>query len=264
MVTINCAAIPKDLEESEFFGHIKGAFTGAIRDKNGIIFAADKSTLFLDEVAELSAGVQAKLLRVLENGEFLRIGETTPRTVDIRIIAATNRSLTQMVDAGAFRQDLYFRLGMTIRTVPLAEHPEDIPEIIRDLVTEIHARDARYPDRLTSEAMACLVKREWQGNVRELKQAIQVLCQTAVGKHRVNATDIEAVLDGTCASSDGEAWYSDEKSKVLQEFELDYFSRLLKKYSGNLSQAAKASGMHRPNLIKKLKCLGIEPDSYRE
>ena len=118
IVTINCAAIPKHLEESEFFGHAKGAFTGAYRDKSGIITAADKSTLFLDEVGELSIGIQAKLLRVLENGEFLRIGETKPGKVDIRLITATNKNLKTLAKQGDFREDLYYRLNVVAINLP--------------------------------------------------------------------------------------------------------------------------------------------------
>ncbi len=264
IVTINCAAIPKDLEESEFFGHTKGAFTGAHRDKNGIITAADNSTLFLDEVGELSLAVQAKLLRVLENGEFLRIGETEPRKVDIRIITATNQNLKEMVAQGMFREDLFFRLGIILGTRPLGEHKEDIPPIVRYLIERNVQKDNRYPNQITSEAMAYLVDQQWQGNIRELKQTISLLCHTAIGKKRINISDILAFFEKGERLINVEASYSDEKEKLLKDFEIEYFTKLLKKYSGNISQAAKACGMHRPNLIKKLKSVGVSVDEFRK
>ncbi len=263
IVTINCAAIPKDLEESEFFGHTKGAFTGAYRDKNGIIAAADNSTLFLDEVGELSLGVQAKLLRVLENGEFLRIGETEPRKVDIRIITATNQHLKEMVAQGSFREDLFFRLGIILSTRPLQDHTEDIPPIVRYLIDVNVQKDTRYPNQITSEAMAYLVDQHWAGNIRELKQTLSLLCHTAIGKKRINMADVLTFFEKGDQPINIEASYSDEKEKILKDFEIEYFTKLLKKYSGNISQAAKASGMHRPNLLKKLKSIGISADEFR-
>ncbi len=263
IVTINCAAIPKHLEESEFFGHAKGAFTGAHRDKSGIITAADKSTLFLDEVGELSFGVQAKLLRVLENGEFLRIGKTKPRIVDIRLITATNKNLKEMVEQGSFREDLYFRLGIIITTKTLSEHKEDIPVIVKHFINKNCERDPRCPARITSEAMTCLVENHWQGNIRELKQIVNLLCHTGAGKKRISITDIQSALEQKVSDIHDDESYSLKKSKVLKEFETEYFTKLLQRYSGNISKAAKASDMHRPNLIKKLKGLGIDPEDFR-
>ena len=263
IVTINCAAIPTHLEESEFFGHAKGAFTGALRDKYGIIATADKSTLFLDEVGELSLGVQAKLLRVLENGEFMRIGETKPRKVNIRLITATNKNLREMVDEGTFREDLYFRLGIILTTKPLFEHKEDIPVIVKHFINKNRQRDPRCPNQITSEAMTYLVENHWQGNIRELKQVVNFLCHTGAGNKRISIADIRSVLEQKASDVHDFESYSLEKSKVLKEFETEYFTKLLQKYSGNISKAAKASDMHRPNLIKKLKSLGIDPGDFR-
>lgn len=263
IVTINCPAIPEHLEEAEFFGYVKGAFTGAYRDRNGIIAAADNSTLFLDEIGELSVGVQAKLLRVLENGEFLRIGETSPKKVDIRLITATNKNLKEMVKQGTFREDLYFRLGIIITTRPLSEHREDIPVIVKHFISKNNQRDSRCPNLITSEAMTYLVKNQWQGNIRELKQVINLLCHMGAGKKRINITDIKSVLEQKVSDIHSYEPYASEKSKVLKEFETEYFTKLLKKYSGNISRASKASAMHRPNLIKKLKTLGISPSDFR-
>lgn len=263
IVTINCAAIPKDLEESEFFGHTRGAFTGAYSAKNGIIAAADNSTLFLDEVAELSLKVQAKLLRVLENGEYLRIGELYTRKVNIRLITASNRNLKEMIKQGLFREDLFFRMGINLDTIPLAEHREDIPLIAKHFINLNCHSEPRYPRQITSEAMAFLVDYAWQGNVRELKQTLNLLGHMAIGKKRINITEIKSVLNCRDKNLHKHECYATEKMKIVKEFELDYFTKLLKKYSGNISQASRASGMHRPNLIKKLKSLGISPNDFR-
>jgi transcriptional regulator with PAS, ATPase and Fis domain len=263
MVTINCAAIPKDLEEAQFFGHTRGAFTGAYSARNGIMAAADNTTLFLDEVSELSLGVQAKLLRVLENGEFLRIGETTSRKVDIRLITATNRNIKEMVEKGSFRDDLFFRLGFLINTKPLNEHREDIPLIAKHFININNTNDPRCPKQITAEALSYLVDYNWRGNVRELKQALNLLCHIAMGKKRINISDVQSILNHKECKINGYELYSTEKIKILREFEIDYFTRLLKKYCGNMTQAAKASGMHRPNLIKKLKNLDISPSDFK-
>lgn len=265
IVTINCAAIPKDLEESEFFGHTKGAFTGAHRDNSGIIAVADNSTLFLDEIGELTLNVQAKMLRVIENGEFLRIGETTSRKVNIRVITATNRDLKEMIAEKAFREDLYFRLGIMLHTKPLCEHREDIPVLVRHLVSKSFTDNQHRPTQITAEAMAFLVDFPWPGNIRQLKQTVNMLCHSAAGKKRINLDDLRCIMEHKPQNSnDSSGSYLDEKTRMVQEFEFGYFSKLLKQYSGNISQAAKASGMYRPNLIKKLKSLGICADSYRE
>lgn len=264
IVTINCAAIPDHLEEAEFFGYKKGAFTGAYTDRNGIIAAADKSTLFLDEIGDLSPSVQAKLLRVLENKEFMRIGETVSHRVDIRIVTATNKNLKEMVEKGTFREDLYFRLGIIVTTKPLLDHSEDIPVLIKSFINKIRGDDCRCPGHITAEAMTTLVDHTWSGNIRELKQKISLLCHVAAGKKRINIEDVDAVFEkrtnGICCNDS----YMDEKSKILHEFEIDFFTKLLKKYSGNISHASKASGMHRPNLIKKLKGLEIIADEFRD
>jgi len=264
IVTINCAAIPRHLEESEFFGFRKGAFTGAYRDKNGIIATADNSTLFLDEIAELTLEVQAKLLRVLENGEFIRVGETRPEKANIRIIAATNKDIKAMISQKLFREDLYFRLGIIINTRPLCEHKEDIPSLVRHCMHINRQESLKCPAQITSDAMALLVEHEWPGNVRQLKQTINLLSHTAQGKKRINSDDVKSVFQKKPGDAYGEASYLEEKGKIVHEFEIDYFTRLLKKYSGNISHAARTSGMHRPNLIKKLQSLGISPEEFRE
>jgi transcriptional regulator with GAF, ATPase, and Fis domain len=174
LIRVNCASIPKELYESEFFGHIKGAFTGAVKDRAGRFEAAQGGTLFLDEVGEIPLELQSKLLRVLQDGQYERVGEEKTRTVDVRIIAATNRNLEQEVEAGRFRQDLYYRLNVfPIEVVPLRERKEDIPLLAAHLL-EKAARKLRLPPaRLTQAHLAQLSAYDWPGNVRELQNRLE-------------------------------------------------------------------------------------------
>ena len=255
MVTINCAAIPHHLEESEFFGYAKGAFTDARTAKHGILECADRSTLFLDELGELSLAVQAKLLRVLDTGEFIRIGEVHPRKVDIRILSATNRNLREMVASGCFRVDLYFRLkGAMITTEPLSTHTEDIPELSRYFIAEFDAAK-----QLTREASERLSRYEWQGNIRELKNTLQYIVARSKNHRRITAEMVDGVL-GVPKDTDSA---SQPFAKVKEQFERDYFVSLLRLHGGNISRVAREAAIHRPNLLHKLKELGIDPGTYR-
>ena len=174
LVKVNCASIPRELYESEFFGHVKGAFTGAISDRIGRFEAADGGTLFLDEVGEIPPGLQGKLLRVLQSGEFERVGEGRTRTVDVRIIAATNKRLPEEIAAGRFREDLYYRLDVFPIEVPaLRDRPEDIPLLAAHAVSAAAARHNRACPRLTPEDERALQAHDWPGNVRELRNVIE-------------------------------------------------------------------------------------------
>ncbi len=257
--TINCAAIPRHLEESEFFGYVKGAFTGATVNKNGIIASADGSTLFLDEIGELSLPVQAKLLRVLDTGEYLRIGEVQPRVVDTRVVSATNRDLETMVANGSFREDLYFRLkGAMISTRPLAEHREDVPQLVHHfLATEV---GSRLPSQITQEALELLRQSNWPGNVRELRLTVNLLRTSCSGSRRINASAVRRILrmpEETSVCSQLPFHHAKD------EFERSYFTNLLKKTNGNVAHASRVANLHRPNLIRKLRDLGISPEQFR-
>jgi DNA-binding NtrC family response regulator len=256
---INCAAIPRHLEESEFFGYVKGAFTGATANKNGIIASADGSTLFLDEIGELSLPVQAKLLRVLDSGEYLRIGEVQPRIVDTRVVSATNRDLDTMVASGAFRHDLFFRLrGAMITTRPLAEHREDIPHLVHHFL--VSETGSRLPAEITQEALELLRQREWPGDVRELRLAVSLLRTASYGARRINAVTVRRVLK----VQEEPLWHAPQpfhSAKV--EFERSYFTNLLEATHGNVAHAARMAGLHRPNLARKLRGLDIDPEHFR-
>jgi DNA-binding NtrC family response regulator len=173
-ISVNCAAIPEGLAESELFGHAKGAFSGALATKTGLLEAADGGTLFLDEIGELAPVTQAKLLRVLENGELVRVGEVTPRKVDLRIVAATNRDLQQEIASGAFRSDLYFRLGAArLELPPLADRPRDLALLAPAILRAASARLGRSPLTLSCAAAIALFRYRWPGNVRELRHALE-------------------------------------------------------------------------------------------
>jgi transcriptional regulator with PAS, ATPase and Fis domain len=182
LVSLNCAALPESLLESELFGYEKGSFTGAVSAKQGLIEAADTGTLFLDEIGEMPLATQAKLLRVLENGELLRIGSTKARTVDVRFIAATNRNLPAQVTRGAFRRDLYYRLnGITIPVPPLRERPSEIPALASHLLAAAARRARRSTPLIPQEVLRMLVSHSWPGNIRELRNVMEralTLCRS--------------------------------------------------------------------------------------
>ncbi len=250
MITINCAAIPHHLEESEFFGYVRGAFTGANTTKLGILESANNSTIFLDEIGELSLPVQAKLLRVLDNGQYIRIGETNPRSVDIRILSATNRDLETMVREGTFRKDLYFRLkGGVITTEPLCRHPEDIPHLIHHFLA-LHGNKKQ----LTNDAMALFSEYPWPGNVRELRHTMNHLISASRGQRRINSDSVRMIL-----KIDHEEAAIVSYHAAKSAFERSYFLDLFHKYNGTMSRMAVVAGLHRPNLIRKCKELGIAP-----
>ena len=174
MIKVNCASIPKELYESEFFGHAKGAFTGATRNRSGRFELADGGTLFLDEVGEISLELQSKLLRVLQEGQFERLGEERTRTVDVRIVAATNRDLKREVEAGRFREDLYYRLNVfPIDIAPLRDRKEDIPMLAARFLEMACRRMNRTPSTLSEETERRLQRYDWPGNVRELQNTIE-------------------------------------------------------------------------------------------
>jgi transcriptional regulator with PAS, ATPase and Fis domain len=174
MISVNAGAIPEGIIESELFGHEKGAFTGAGESRKGYFELADGGTVFLDEIGELPIGTQVKFLRVLENGEYMRVGSSTPRKVDLRVIAATNKELESAVRQGVFRADLFFRLrSINIRVPALREHRQDIPLFISEFIKEIAEKNHIPPSKISDEAMELLVNYNWPGNVRELRNVIE-------------------------------------------------------------------------------------------
>jgi DNA-binding NtrC family response regulator len=241
-VAANCAAIPDSLLESELFGHEKGAFTGADREKPGLFESAHGGTLFLDEVAELPAALQPKLLRALEGGEIRRVGATRARTVDVRLVAATNRDLEREVADGRFRQDLFWRLNVLhIHLPPLRERPADVPLLAR------HFLGGRA---IAPDAMALLAAYPWPGNVRELRNAIERATTLAHGPE-IRAEDLPPRIReaGRTAALVADA---SRRQSTLRDLEREYIHEILRQVGGNKSRAAEILGLDRKTLYRKL------------
>ena len=252
-VEVNCAAIPSELIESELFGHMKGSFTGAFADRAGKFEQADGGTLFLDEVGELSARAQAKLLRVVQEGEVRRVGENLPRRVDVRIVAATNRRLEHEAAAGRFRTDLRFRLDVLRLVVPpLRDRASDVPLLAQHFWRQACTRLGSHAT-LGPEAVAALSRHDWPGNVRELQNVIAWTAVHAPRRGRVGTSMLPAQLStGALATGSFEA--------AREEFERRYVRAALAQAGGQRQTAARALGVSRQGLAKMLRRLGIEPD----
>jgi DNA-binding NtrC family response regulator len=266
LVALNCSALPADLVESELFGHVRGAFTGADRDREGRFAAADGGTLFLDEVGDLAPAAQAKLLRALEEGRVTPVGATTPVEVDVRIVAATNRPLPGLVQAGSFREDLYFRLGVVqLELPPLRDRREDIPALAAHFIAHFAERHRRDPLPLSEPARRALLAYDWPGNVRELRNAIERALVLADGSE-IEARDLPptitsdaAPLRPTDAAMAGLS-FSDARERVVHSFERSFLAAALERHGGNVSGTARALGLHRQSLQKMMKRLGLGSD----
>jgi DNA-binding NtrC family response regulator len=248
-VVVNCAAIPEQLLEDELFGHVRGAFTDATRDREGLVAAAHSGTLFLDEIGELPLPLQAKLLRVLQSQEFRRIGDDQDRRVDVRIITATNRDLDQLVARGSFRQDLYYRINVfPMHLPPLRERPEDIALLVHHFVQKYRARLGKPIDGVTAGALARLAAYEFPGNVRELENKIHQAMVVAAGPH-IEETDLSLPAPESRAGHvDVSRPFREVKQETIDAFERAYLTELLRVHKGNLAQAARAADMDRKNL----------------
>jgi transcriptional regulator with PAS, ATPase and Fis domain len=248
---VNCAALTEDLLEAELFGHARGAFTGAASERQGLFEEADQGTMFLDEVAELSPRGQAKLLRVLQEGEVRRIGENPPRRVDVRIIAATNRPLEAEVEAGRFRADLRFRLDV-IRIVvpPLRERADEIPELAARIWAEAAARVGTRA-QLGQDVLLALTRYAWPGNVRELQNVLAALAVHAPPKGRVPASLLPPRI-AECAARRAVRF-----EEARAEFERGFVQAALARSAGRKNAAAAQLGVTRQGLDKMLKRLGL-------
>ena len=255
LVEVNCAAIPEDLIESELFGHVKGSFTGAAEDRRGKFEEADGATLFLDEVGDMSAKTQAKVLRALQEGRFTRVGGSRPIASDARVLAATNKNLLEEIRRGSFREDLYFRLAVVPITVPpLRDRPEDIPLLAAHFLREASARFGRKPKSLSSAAIEALQAYRWPGNVRELKNLIERLMILSPADE-IRREDLPAEMrDGVAEAIPPGA----PLREARDDFERRYILAALKRHRGNVSRAAEALDLERSNLYRKLRAYGIE------
>lgn len=257
-VTINCAALPENLLESELFGHKKGSFTGAVNDKEGLFQSADKGTLFLDEIGNVSMGMQVKLLRVLEDQLVTPIGETKPVKVDVRLIAATNSDLEADVAAGSFRHDLYYRLNVIQLDIPsLRGRPEDIP-VLAEFFIKKHCRRAGAKDKsLSDDALSLLKQYGWPGNIRELENSIQravLLSKGAV----IEASDFSDRL--SAAKAPTVLKQGDPTDPTLQSIEKAYIYYVMDQNKGNKAKVAKILGIDSSTLYRKLERYGWKKD----
>jgi DNA-binding NtrC family response regulator len=258
-VTVNCSAVVETLFESELFGHMRGAFTGATDNKAGLFEAADTGTLFLDEVGELPLTVQAKLLRVLETGEVHRVGALQPKKVDVRIVAATNRDLRAAAEAGTFRSDLYYRLNVVeLHVPPLRARREDIPYLTAAFVREFAGKFGKRIDGLTPDAEQILMQAEWPGNVRELRNVLERACMMAEGG-TLSARDLH-INPRSAESSTPFARTTDE----LGDVERDHIQRVLRETGGNKRAAAVRLGISRRTLYRRLERHGLASPSAVE
>jgi transcriptional regulator with GAF, ATPase, and Fis domain len=249
---LNCAALTDDLVETELFGHARGAFTGAAHERAGLFEEADGGTLFLDEVGELSARAQAKLLRVLQEGEVRRVGENFPRRVDVRVVAATNRRLEDEVTAGRFRTDLRFRLDVVrIIVPPLRERAADIPLLAAHFWQDASARVGSRAT-LSGEALAALARYEWPGNVRELQNVIAWIAVHSPRRGRIGPSALPRQVAQATAAGSGTF------EAAREEFERRFVRAALAGANGQRGRAAEALGVTRQGLAKMIRRLGIE------
>jgi Nif-specific regulatory protein len=254
-VAINCAAIAENLLESELFGHEKGAFTGATAQKKGRIEMAEGGTLFLDEVSELAPELQAKLLRVLQEREFERVGGTRAIPLDTRLIAATNKKLSVAIEAGEFRKDLYYRLNVVTLTMPtLRERTEDIPQLAEHFLSKASRKCKTKMKSLSEEAKACLIKYDWPGNVRELENAIERAVVLGSGNVVLPEDLPETILEAGWAPSDGSAKYH----RSVKETKRQMIVQALHQAHGSYLEAAKALGIHPNSLLRLMRNLNVK------
>lgn len=265
-ITINCAALAENLLESELFGHEKGAFTGADKMREGRFVQADKGTLFLDEIGEMPVALQVKLLRVLQNGEIQRVGSDKVKTVDVRIIAATNRNLQEEVEKGHFREDLFYRLNVIALEVPaLRRRKDDIPLLVQKFVENFAKANRKSIKGFTPQAMDMLMRYDWPGNVRELENAMERAVILAVGEY-VTERDLPLAIQNAAGrdmgkssgENMGEGLGRSLANKSLDDIEKEAISATLAETADNKSEAARRLGITRATLHSKLKKYNLE------
>ncbi len=259
LVAVNCASIPENLLESELFGHVKGAFTGADHDKKGLFEEAHKGTIFLDEIGELPLALQVKLLRVLQESEIRPVGSSQSRKIDARVIAATSRNLVQMVTDGDFREDLFYRLNvLPVEIPPLRDRGEDIPLLCHHFIQRLNKTLGRTIKGIVPSAMAALLEHSWPGNVRELENAIE-RAMVLTDSDSLNADSFSYSSLGRKASSAlaqaGEGYSLKHAQRILEK---EMIIKALKATGGNRTQAAKLLEISHPSLLSKIKAYQID------
>ena len=261
-VTINCGALPENLQESELFGHVRGAFTGAIRDKRGLFQEANGGTLFLDEIGETAPSTQVKLLRFLQNGEIRRVGENDPVYVDVRMLAATNQDLEKAIEEGRFREDLYYRLNVIpINMPPLRKRRDDIPLLINHFLEKNVDQKKKKIDSVSPEAMKILTGYNWPGNVRELENVME-RAVILTNKNVIMPDDLPSTIHAT--QSKAQEPEEDFGEKTLEDLEKYYILKSLDKYNWNQKKVSEVLGISTTTLWRKLKGYGIEPKKVNQ
>jgi DNA-binding NtrC family response regulator len=265
-VAVNCAAIGRELVESELFGHEKGAFTGAEARRVGRFEAAHGGTIFLDEIGDMAPETQAKVLRVLQERSFERVGGTKPIAVDVRVVAATHRDLERDVKDGRFREDLYYRLQVVEIEMPaLRERLEDVPALAMRFLEQLAERHGRPGRRLAPSALAALAAHGWPGNVRELRNVVERAAVLAAGDE-IAAADLMLAgtrSTGAAAGDGGDAGFAEAKRTAIDQFERAFLLRALRENDGNISRTAEAIGMVRQSLQQKIRELGLRDEDWR-
>jgi two-component system nitrogen regulation response regulator NtrX len=265
-VEVNCAAIPEDLIESELFGHVRGAFTGAVADRRGKFELAHGGTIFLDEIADMSLKTQAKVLRVLQEQVMEPVGGSNRIKVDARVVAATNKDLTAEIRAGRFREDLYFRLNVVpIFVPPLRDRQEDIPLFADHFMAMLAREYGRRPKTFDSDALVALRQYPWPGNVRELRNVVERLMIMVPGD-RISSRDLTFLDQSATADSEGstQSMESVPLHEARDRFERDFILRALAAQQGNISRTAEVLGVERSNLYRKMRSFGIAPSRRGE
>lgn len=262
---IDCAAIPETLFESILFGHAKGSFTGAVRDQAGLLSQCHQGTAFLDEIGELPAMLQSKLLRVLQEQTFTPIGETQPIQIETRFLCATNRDLEWEVHTGRFRRDLFYRLGVIqIKLPPLRDRGEDVVLLAKHFLTWLQSQNSAVQE-FSEEVLACFRRYEWPGNIRELRNVIERAI-ALTRSERIEVQDLPLALQPNALNdknkSSGAA--GSTREEALDSAEFRYLSSLLKQFQGNVSHAARLAGLSRQGMHKLLKKHGLSAADYRE
>jgi two-component system, NtrC family, nitrogen regulation response regulator NtrX len=261
-VTVNCAAVPAELIESELFGHEKGSFTGAAARHAGKFEQAHRGTLFLDEIGDMPLAMQAKLLRVLEEGEVERVGGDRPMRVDVRVVVATHRRLEELVKQGAFRQDLFHRIYVfPVFLPPLRERPEDIPALVEYLARQVADQNGWKPHTFDADAIADLQRYPWPGNVRELRNVVERLMLLSENA-RIEARSVEMALPSPTAAAIAPS--TGTLAERVEAFERELLLAELKAHRYHMTEAAKALGLERSHLYKKCQQLGVDLQAVRK
>ncbi|MCP4039135.1 MAG: sigma-54-dependent Fis family transcriptional regulator, partial [bacterium] len=270
-VAVNCAAINQELVESELFGHEKSAFTGAEKRREGRFELADGGTIFLDEIGDMAADTQAKVLRVLQERKFERVGGGESVEVDVRVVAATHRNLEEEVKEGRFREDLYYRLKVVqIDLPPLRERHEDLPSLCERFLTQVAERLGREKKTLSPVAMSRVLDHSWPGNVRELgnvlEQAAVLSSGSEIGESDLQLGEAPTAVETAAASAGfvAGANFADAKKQTIEGFERDFLLSALRRNDGNVSQTAREIGMVRQSLQQKIRELGLRSQQWSE